>query len=252
MNKVILSFDEYVQRTNESDLFGITTSGTGNLPPGYDDQDPYEPGDNREIDPSRHDLKLIATDNNEFGILEDRAGKKYIYHFDSSQPDFQSDYMIYNEMTDDYEEPDELGIEAAANDVPTSSYGIGVEGYTNPRMEIIEIDEELVDDLLDEFESFARRDPDKERVLDALKTIAGEITQSNESKEYEDNEGFETEETTEVMEAEGIHPAVKEKLTDYLKDNPDSTYPEARKFIEEKIAGWKLSEEDFEEAKKMI
>ena len=39
---------------------------------------------------------------------------------------------------------------------------------------------------------------------------------------------------------------------DYLKDKKDATYAEAKKHIAEKIAGWKLSEEDFEEAKKII
>lgn len=39
---------------------------------------------------------------------------------------------------------------------------------------------------------------------------------------------------------------------DYLKENPDATYAEAKKFIGEKIAGWKLSSEDFDEAKKMM
>lgn len=54
------------------------------------------------------------------------------------------------------------------------------------------------------------------------------------------------------MESEGIHPAIREKLMGYLKDNRDATYAEAKKHIGEKIAGWKLSEEDFEEAKKSI
>ena len=51
------------------------------------------------------------------------------------------------------------------------------------------------------------------------------------------------------------------KLMDYLKENPDATFPEAKKFIEEdhlksksisirQQSGWKLSQEDFEEAKK--
>lgn len=265
MNKVILSFDEYVQRTNEADLFGVTTSSMGNLPPGYDDSDSYEPEDNRGIDPARHELKLLATDNNEFAILEDKSGKKYVYYFDSSQPDFQNDYMIYNDMTEDYEEPDDLGIEAAANDLPVSAYGVGVKDYENPQKEIIELDEELVDDLLEEFERFVRRDSDKRRVQEVLKTIAAQMSQSNESEEYEideedesetdgkpGDEESETDETTEVMEGEGIHPAVRGKLMDYLKDNPDATYPEAKKFIGEKIAGWKLTEEDFEEAKKMM
>lgn len=259
----VLSFSEYVQKTNEADLFGVTTSSSGNLPPGYDDSDPYEPEDLRGIDPSKHELKVIASDDTEFAIIEDKSGKKYVYYYDSSQPDFQENYMIYNEETDDYEEIDTLGVEAAANDVPDSSYGVGVQGWEDSSKEIIELDEELVDDLLEEFEVWVKRQPKKKAVQDVLKSLAAEFSQSNESEEYGDDEESETEgkpgyeesetdETTEVMEAEGIHPAIREKLMDYLKENPDATYPEAKKYISDKIAGWKLSEEDFSEAKKMM
>lgn len=51
---------------------------------------------------------------------------------------------------------------------------------------------------------------------------------------------------------EGIHPAIRQKLMDYLKENPKSTYPEARDHIGDQIKGWKLSEEDFEEARKSL
>jgi hypothetical protein len=51
---------------------------------------------------------------------------------------------------------------------------------------------------------------------------------------------------------EGIHPAIRQKLMDYLKENPKATFSEARDFIADKIKGWKLSENDFEEAKKGI
>jgi hypothetical protein len=54
-----------------------------------------------------------------------------------------------------------------------------------------------------------------------------------------------------VVEAEGIHPAIREKLVGYLKENPKATFPEAKEFISSAIKGWKLSEEDFEEAKKL-
>jgi len=263
MNKTILSFEEYVQKTNEADLFGVTTSSMGNLPPGYDDTDRYEPEDLRGINPSSHELKVIATDENEFAILQDKSGKKYVYYFDSSDPDFENEYLIYNDQTEEYETPDVLGIEAAANDIPKSSYGFGASDWENTDKSIIELDEELVDDLLEDFEKWVRKDPDKKMVQNALKTISAEFSQSNESEEYGEDEesetsgkpGYEeseTDETTEVMEAEGIHPAIREKLMGYLKDNPDSTFPEAKKFISDKIAGWKLSEEDFEEAKKMM
>jgi hypothetical protein len=51
---------------------------------------------------------------------------------------------------------------------------------------------------------------------------------------------------------EGIHPAVRQKLMDYLKENPKATYPEARDFISDKIKGWKLSEDDYTEARESL
>jgi hypothetical protein len=256
----LLSFSEYIQKTNEADLFGVTTSGSGNLPPGYDDMDQYEPEDLRGIDPSRHELKVIASDDNEFAVLEDKSGKKYIYYYDSSQPDFKESYMIYNDQTDDYEGLDHLGVEAAANDVPQTSYGMGSKDWEEGTKEIVELDEELIDDLLEEFENWVKKDPSKKEVHDVLTSISMEMKGSNESEEYEESETdgkagdeeSETDEVTEVMEGEGIHPAIRQKLMDYLKENPDATYPEAKKHISDKIAGWKLSEEDFGEAKKMM
>lgn len=50
---------------------------------------------------------------------------------------------------------------------------------------------------------------------------------------------------------EGIHPAIRSKLLDYLKENPNATFAEAKNHIGSIIKGWKLSEEDFEEAKKI-
>ncbi len=50
---------------------------------------------------------------------------------------------------------------------------------------------------------------------------------------------------------EGIHPAVREKLIAYLKENPKATYAEARDHIGDTLKGWKLSEDDFEEAQKI-
>jgi hypothetical protein len=55
----------------------------------------------------------------------------------------------------------------------------------------------------------------------------------------------------EVNESEGIHPAVRSKLLDYLKENPNATFAEAKNHIGNILKGWKLSEDDFEEAKKI-
>jgi hypothetical protein len=243
----VLSFSEYIQKANEADLFGVKTSPMGNQPSGFINRNPAEIEDLRGIDPSRHELKIIATDESEFAILEDKAGKKYVYYFDPSEPEFQENYLVYNENTEEYEAPDDLGIEAAANEVPESAYGIGLMDWENPNKEIIELDEELTDDLIDQFENWVRSEPKKKVVHEALKSIASELLNSNESEEYED----ESEEDP-MMEGEGIHPAVRQRLLDYLKDNSDATYPEAKKYISEKIAGWKLTQEDFEEAKAMM
>ena len=43
---------------------------------------------------------------------------------------------------------------------------------------------------------------------------------------------------------------IREKLVNYLKENPKATFAEAKEFIGGAIKGWKLTEEDFEEAKK--
>ena len=36
--KRVLSFEDYIQKNNESDLFGVTTGGMGNYPAGYEGQ----------------------------------------------------------------------------------------------------------------------------------------------------------------------------------------------------------------------
>lgn len=263
--KRILSFEDYTNKANEADLFGVTTSAMGNLPPGYDDSDNMEVEDTRGIDPSRHRLKLIATDYTDFAVLEDKSGKKYIFYIDTEAPNFDSDYKIYDDQTGEYLDLDDLGVEAAANDIPEMEIGFGEDDWIKGEKQLVEMDEELADDLVEDFESIINKgNPkyrrDTQKVMDVLKGIAKDLKDSNESVDYEesetdgtpDDEESETDETTEVMESEGIHPAIREKLMGYLKDNKDATYAEAKKHISEKIAGWKLSEEDFEEAKKLI
>lgn len=246
LNK-ILSFSEYTKKTNESDLFGVETSPRGNYPPGFIDQNRKSSKDFRGINPQNHKLKVIASDKNEFAILEDKQGKKFVFYFDATDPRFQENYLIYNDESEEYEIPDDLGIQEAANDIPDSAYGIGVDGWEDSSKEIIELDEELVDDLLDEFEKWVKTDSRKIQVQEVLKSLGEEFLDFNESIEIE---GSEIED--QIHEAEGIHSAIRQRLLDYLKDNADATYPEAKKYIGEKIAGWKLTEEDFEEAKQII
>lgn len=263
--KRILSFEDYSNRANEADLFGVTTSSMGNLPPGYDDSDSEEVEDTRGIDPSKHALKLIATDYTDFALLEDKNGKKYIFYIDTESPDFDSDYKVYDEYRDEYLDLDDLGVEAAANDVPEMEIGFGADDWTKGEKQLVELDEELADDLVEDFKNIVNKGDAKYRrntqnLLNAMQEIAKDLEASNESVGYEESETDgtpgdeedETDETTEVMESEGIHPAIRQKLMDYLKDNKDATYAEAKKYIGEKIAGWKLTAEDFEEAQKSM
>jgi len=246
----ILSFDEYHLKSNEADLFGVTTSPAGNYPPGYRDEMDYEEvEDLRGINPLKHKLKLTSTDFLEFATLKDpKTGKNYIFYFDSTSPEFEENYRIWDENAQEYLEPDTIGIEAAANDVPVMEIGFGTDDWENSEKPLVELDEELTDDMIDEFTVFIGQGgasrKDKIKVQEELKKILSEIQLTTESLEFEFPEV--------ILESEGIHPAVREKLLAYLKDNTDATYPEAKKFIKEKIAGWNLTAEDFEEAKKLL
>jgi hypothetical protein len=246
----ILSFDEFHLKNNEADLFGVTTSPEGNYPPGYmDDMGSEEVEDLRGIDPLKHNLKLTSTDFIEFATLKDpRTGKNYIFYFDSTDPEFEENYRTWDERAQEYLEPDEMGIEAAANDIPEMEMGFGTDDWENGEKPLVEMDEELTDDMIEEFNVFtAQGTPEfrekKMKVKRELEKILSEIQATSESLEFESSE--------EILESEGIHPAVREKLIAYLKDNADATYAEAKKFIREKIAGWNLTAEDFEEAKKL-
>ena len=263
--KRILSFEDYSNRTNEADLFGVTTSAMGNLPHGHDDSDSEEVEDMRGIDPSKHALKLIGTDYTDFAVLEDKNGKKYIFYIDTEAPNFDETYKVYDENRREYLDLDELGIEAAANDVPEMEIGFGSDDWDKGEKQLVEIDEELADDLVDMYGNIINKGSSSyrgktQKMMEVLKKVADDLKSYNESEDYEESETSgkagdeedETDDVTEVMEAEGIHPAIRQKLMDYLKDNPDATYAEAKKHIGEKIAGWKLSSEDFEEAKKMM
>lgn len=267
----ILSFSEYTQKANEADLFGVTTSHIDNLPPGYrEDDDDYE--GERDIDPvgsPKHKLKLIevspgryTTNSNDVALLEDPQGKKYIWYWGShlDNPSLWEETLLPDG------EIDENSVEVVANRINPMEFGKGLKDWEDGK-EIVEIDSELAEELIDWLEEWGIKTRDsklkdiKSEILKHVETL-GEGLMIDELEMLEDDEsetdgkpGYEedeTDETTEVMEAEGIHPAIREKLMDYLKDNPDATYPEAKKFISDKIAGWKLSSEDFEEAKKMM
>lgn len=53
-----------------------------------------------------------------------------------------------------------------------------------------------------------------------------------------------------IVEKTGISPAIFKDLAAYFESTPKPTLAGAQKFIAAKKKGWKLSEEDFLEAKK--
>jgi len=55
-----------------------------------------------------------------------------------------------------------------------------------------------------------------------------------------------------INESEGIHPAIYNKLIDFLKEDPDASFEDAKSHISSHVKGWKLSKDDFNEAKKLI
>jgi hypothetical protein len=243
----ILSFEEYHLKNNEADLFGVTTSPKNNVPADYkEDKISKDVEDLRGIDPLNHNLKLTSTDFLEFATLKDsKTGKNYIFYFDSTDPEFEENYKIWDERAEEYLGPDAIGIEAAANDVPEMEIGFGTDDWENSETPLVELDEELTDDMIEEFNVFvgqagsSRRD--KMKVQEELKKILSEIQLTTESLEFESTE--------EILEKKGISSAIRDLLLKYLKDNKDATYSEAEKFIEEKIPGWNFKKEDFEEAK---
>ena len=116
----VLSFHEYIQKTNEADLFGVTTSPSGNLPSGYNEpEDDYE--GERDIDPvgsPSHKLKLIevgpreyTTNSSDVALLEDPQGKKYIWYWGShlDNPNLWRGTLLSDG------EIDENSVEAVAN-----------------------------------------------------------------------------------------------------------------------------------------
>ena len=156
--KRILSFEDYTNKANEADLFGVTTSGMGNYPAGYEGPEGQEDVEYvRGIDPSKHNLKLIATDYTDFAVLQDKGGKKYIFYIDTEAPDFDSEYKIYDDQTGEYLDLDDLGVEAAANDVPEMEIGFGEDDWIKGEKQLVEIDEELADDLVEDFESIINK-----------------------------------------------------------------------------------------------
>lgn len=244
----ILSFEEFSLKSNESGIFvGVETQQDNSFE--NSSENIYRESKNsNELDNSNN-LKLTSTDFIEFATLKNSInGKNYIFYFDSTSSELKENYGICNEK-ENYTESDKIGIELAANDILENEIGFGAYDWENGEKPLVELDEELTDDMIEEFNVFITQGTPEFRekkmsVKKELEKILSEIQLTTESLEFESED--------EVLESEGIHPAVREKLIAYLKDNADATYSEAKKFIREKIAGWDLTAEDFEEAKKLL
>jgi hypothetical protein len=55
-----------------------------------------------------------------------------------------------------------------------------------------------------------------------------------------------------ISEAAGISAAIKNHIEKFVKDHEDGSFEDASEYIASKVEGWKLSKEDFEEAKAMV
>lgn len=59
-------------------------------------------------------------------------------------------------------------------------------------------------------------------------------------------------EAVKIQEKAGISPAVYSDLKKYFKSEKSPSLKGAQKYISDKMKGWDLSEEDYNEAKKMF
>jgi Arc/MetJ-type ribon-helix-helix transcriptional regulator len=55
-----------------------------------------------------------------------------------------------------------------------------------------------------------------------------------------------------ISEAAGISAAIKNHIEKFVRDHEDGSFEDASEYIASKVEGWKLSKEDFEEAKAMV
>lgn len=54
-----------------------------------------------------------------------------------------------------------------------------------------------------------------------------------------------------VNEAEGVSKPAFGALKKFFQDNPKGSYDEAKKYVADHVDGWDLTEEDYNEAKKL-
>jgi len=210
-----------------------------------------------EIDSSKMRFDLLYSDYSEIAVLKDKkTGSLYALAFDSYDDDFK-DYM---EVSREYIGKDEDGFPEYEYDWSNAELDDdAIEGYVDDK-----VDAEGTGSGISDFEDgkVSLMDPEVAKEVEdffeyAIKNIEKRGLQTNffhkdKFAKYKDAIEFVKKFSDEIVnEAEGIHPAVRQKLLDYLKENPKATFAEAKSHIGDTLKGWNLSEEDFEEAKKI-
>lgn len=165
--KNITSFEEFSVGLNEMDNYPPGSSMDPNAPWNQDDIDSER---KYELSPSEIKYNILASDYSEHAILEEPGtGKLSVVFFDPSDDDFR-DYMDipfkmvgrdedgdpeYEYFYDEAEVDDEA-IKSFASDLPAEKKGKGVYFYESYSNALTEIDDELAQYLLDEFDSTIR------------------------------------------------------------------------------------------------
>lgn len=213
---------------------------------GSDSNAPWNQEDlksNRGYDIPDADLnfELLVTDNKEFAIIKDKKSSiEYMLSFDSSDEDFKEFIAVpfgvigndddglpeYEYDWENAEVDDKAILLYASYEVKENGFGDGADDFEEGM--VSKIDAELAEDVIEMMENYSNDPEMVKKFIDILSKY-----------------------TTGINEGEGLHPAIRQKLLDFMKENPTATYAETRNHISDKIKGWKLTEEDFEEAKKL-
>jgi hypothetical protein len=216
----------------------------------------------RELKDNEITFDLLGSDYSDHALLKSKKdGKLYFLFFEASDRD--SDIMEYvdvpfeiigrdEEGYTEYEydwdsaEVDDTAILAYASDLYKNPSNIGRTIEDLGEKNLLEATDEIADEIISSVRGVVSMMEEKpgsfgyrvntEKIywkgfLEVLLTQFPHLAESG------------------MNEAEGIHPAIRKHLADFLKENPKATFAEAKNYIADKIKGWKLSEEDFKEAK---
>lgn len=252
--KNIKSFDSYHMNEGESGYYPAGTEFDPSAPWNQDD-----PSTTRGYEPKKEKIKfeVVGSDYQELALLKDkRNGKLYLMYFDPGDDDFREfmevPYEVVGQDEDGFAEYEYNWDAAEIDDDAIIGYasieaedpqrlGAGLEAFEDGK--IAEVDAELAADMIKTMTPYLEKEKARASHWNQWKVKSME-------KMMDTLGGF-VKESVGVYEGEGIHPAIRQHLMDFLKENPKATYAEARNHISDKIKGWELSEEDFEEAKSL-